>query len=49
MKEYTQLITELPFVLKSKVVHQKEQRKRNKGRVNKGEGEKYVWRDLCGI
>lgn len=40
MEEHTQLIMELSFVLKSKVIHQMEPRK-NKKRVNKEKRAKY--------
>lgn len=45
MREHTQLITGMSFVLKSKAIHQKELRK-NRERVNKGKrGE----REICSV
>lgn len=48
MKEYTQLIIVLSFVLKSKAIYQKAQRK-NTERERERVGGKNVLQDLCSI
>lgn len=50
MRVHAQLITELSFVLKSKAIHQREQRKKIKGeQKERVEWEKYVSQYLCRI